>query len=122
LSLRPYAAQFAGQGRRLAPALTLLDKGTGFFRDGGRETGEEIRFLSGAPRVSLEEAIFVFSGRGAVRPDEAPGILTRVRQGTHPDPHKSALLFIAAKTGTGAQSEEPVSLKGPDIPPDIALP
>ena len=60
LSIRRYADQFAGQGRWLAPAVTLLDKGTGFYWDGDAETEEEIRFLTGAPRVPPEEADFVF--------------------------------------------------------------
>jgi alpha-D-ribose 1-methylphosphonate 5-triphosphate synthase subunit PhnH len=119
LTLRPYAGQFTGQGRWLAPAVTLLDQGTGFYWDGDRETGEEIRFLSGAPQVSLEEADFIFLSRGAVSPNEALGILTRVKQGTHPDPHKSALLFICAGgEGEGGNPGETLALKGPGIPPE----
>jgi alpha-D-ribose 1-methylphosphonate 5-triphosphate synthase subunit PhnH len=125
LSLRPYAAQFTGQGRWLAPAVTLLDKGTGFFWDGDRETGEEIRFLTGAPQVSLEEADFVFLHSGNSGPadqTEAPcakaaRILARVKGGTSLDPHKSALLFIAAGNGEAESSGEASGLKGPGIPP-----
>jgi phosphonate C-P lyase system protein PhnH len=133
LPLRPYAAQFTGQGRWLAPALTLLDQGTGFYWDGGTETGEEIRFLTGAPQVSLEEADFIFLSRsgnadgflremagthaGQAR-TEAARFLARVKGGTHLDPHQSALLFIAAGTGAGEGPGSPVSLKGPGIPPE----
>jgi alpha-D-ribose 1-methylphosphonate 5-triphosphate synthase subunit PhnH len=111
LNFRAYAAQFAGQGRWLAPAVTLLDQGTGFYWDGDAETGEEIRFLTGAPRVSLEEADFVFlsgeknSPGGNSDPADhteasqakAARILARVKQGTHLDPHDSALLFIRSR-------------------------
>jgi alpha-D-ribose 1-methylphosphonate 5-triphosphate synthase subunit PhnH len=129
LDFQPYAVQFAGQGRWLAPALTLLDKETGFFWDGNPETGEEIRFLTGAPRVFLEKADFVFLSGGKNSPGvsdpedhvEAPQakaaqILARIKQGTHLDPHDSALLFIAA--GTGERPEEPVFLSGPGVPPE----
>jgi alpha-D-ribose 1-methylphosphonate 5-triphosphate synthase subunit PhnH len=118
LNIRPYAVQFTGQGRWLAPALSLLDQGTGFYWEGDRETGEEIRFLSGAPQVSPEEADFIFLSRGTSDPDEALRFLERVKQGTHTDPHKSALLFIAAGTGDGERAAETVSLKGPGIPPE----
>jgi alpha-D-ribose 1-methylphosphonate 5-triphosphate synthase subunit PhnH len=118
LNIRLYTGQFTGQGRWLAPAVTLLDQGTGFYWEGDRETGEEIRFLTGAPRVSLEEADFVFLSRGSPDPDEASRILVRVKQGTHPDPHKSALLFIDTEAGTGEGLAETVSLKGPGIPPE----
>jgi phosphonate C-P lyase system protein PhnH len=129
LSLRPYAAQFSGQGRWLAPALTLLDKETNFYWDGDKETGEEIHFLTGAPQVSPEEADFVFVSGGNSGPAdqaeagqaESPGakaarILARAKGGTHLDPHKSALLFIAA--GNGGNSGETFTLKGPGIPPE----
>jgi alpha-D-ribose 1-methylphosphonate 5-triphosphate synthase subunit PhnH len=116
LNIRPYAVQFTGQGCWLAPALSLLDQGTGFYWEGDRETGEEIRFLTGAPQVSPEEADFIFLRHGTPDPDEALRFLARVKQGTHQDPHKSALLFIAA--GTGERLAETVSLKGPGIPPE----
>jgi alpha-D-ribose 1-methylphosphonate 5-triphosphate synthase subunit PhnH len=118
LSLLPQAEEFAGEGRWLAPALTLLDKGAGFFWDGDEGTGEEIRFLSGAPPVPLEEADFVFLSRGKMSPAEALGILSRVRAGTHRDPHDSTLLFVAAGEGDGEQPETPVFLAGPGIPPE----
>ena len=119
LNIRPYAGQFAGQGRWLAPAVTLLDKETDFYWDGGRETGEEIRFLSGAPQVPLEEADFVFLNRkeGEVL-EEARRFLGRVKQGTHLNPHKSALLFIAAGEGADGDLDETLTLKGPGIPPE----
>jgi alpha-D-ribose 1-methylphosphonate 5-triphosphate synthase subunit PhnH len=115
LSLRSQADQFAGQGRWLAPALTLLDKGAGFFWDGDEGTGEEIRFLSGAPRVPLEAADFVFLSRGRADNGEALRVLSRVKAGTHRDPQDSALLFIAV--GKGEKPETPVFLTGPGIPP-----
>lgn len=127
LNLRSLEDQFAGQGQWLAPALTLLDKETGFFWDGDRQTGEDMRFLTGAPQVPLEEADFVFlpppgGGTPASAGAEAARILSRVKQGTHIDPHDSALLFIAAgERYAGAAGEpvkEPVSLKGPGIPPE----
>jgi alpha-D-ribose 1-methylphosphonate 5-triphosphate synthase subunit PhnH len=131
LNIRPQAAQFAGPGRWLAPAVTLLDKETGFYWDGDAKTGEEIRFLTGAPQVSLEEADFVFlsrrSGGAPLRPGQGPGLsppdaarrfLARVKQGTHPDPHKSALLFIAAGEGEEENPGETLTLKGPGIPPE----
>jgi alpha-D-ribose 1-methylphosphonate 5-triphosphate synthase subunit PhnH len=129
LSLRLQAVQFTGQGQWLAPALTLLDKETGFFWDGDRETGEEMRFLTGAPQVSLKEADFVFlpsldraDSSGSARA-EAARILSQVKQGTHLDPHDSALLFIAAGAGSaevsaGEQAVETVFLTGPGIPPE----
>jgi alpha-D-ribose 1-methylphosphonate 5-triphosphate synthase subunit PhnH len=146
VSLLPYAAQFAGQGRRLALAATMLDQGTGFYWEGDRETGDEIRFLTGAPRVTLEEADFVFvsPGEGGAPPcapaasglryppnggstpvtpppDNPAGalsFLSRVKQGTHLDPHQSALLFIDAEAGENGNPGETLSLRGPGIPPE----
>ncbi|MDR1099256.1 MAG: phosphonate C-P lyase system protein PhnH [Treponema sp.] len=127
LSLRPQAVQFAGQGRWLAPALTLLDPETGFFWDGDHETGEEIRFLSGAPQVSLEAADFIFLSGGtspgstgttggiAAVEAEALRVLSRVKAGTYLDPHDSALLFIA--TGTNAAGTAGASTGGEQIAP-----
>ncbi|MDR3161886.1 MAG: phosphonate C-P lyase system protein PhnH [Spirochaetaceae bacterium] len=117
LSLRRHAGQFAGQGRWLAPAVTLLDAETGFFWDGDRQTGEEIRFLTGAPQVALEEADFVFLSGGTAARDEALRILSRVKGGTHIDPHLSALLFIAPGKN-GKETGEILALKGPGIPPE----
>jgi alpha-D-ribose 1-methylphosphonate 5-triphosphate synthase subunit PhnH len=122
LSIRQYAGLFAGQGRWLAPAVTLLDKGTGFYWDGDTETGEEIRLLTGAPRTALGEADFVFLSRGEYSAlpggTEAARILSRVRQGNHVDPHLSALLFIAAGKGGGETAGDTLALKGPGIPPE----
>ncbi|MDR1898571.1 MAG: phosphonate C-P lyase system protein PhnH, partial [Treponema sp.] len=123
LSLRPYADKFAGQGRWLTPAVTLLDNGTGFFWDGDRETGEEIRFLTGAPPVPLEKADFVFlsAARGTEEKagELAARVLSRVKQGTHLDPHDSALLFIAPGAGrAGENPDREFSLRGPGIPPE----
>jgi alpha-D-ribose 1-methylphosphonate 5-triphosphate synthase subunit PhnH len=134
LKLRPLEEQFVAQGRWLAPALTLLDTETGFFWDGDRQTGEEMRFLTGAPQVPLEEADFVFlpsldGGPLESAAVEAARILSTVKQGTYMDPHDSALLFIAAGeryTDNAAGPAEgpqngPVSgqaaLRGPGIPP-----
>jgi alpha-D-ribose 1-methylphosphonate 5-triphosphate synthase subunit PhnH len=134
LNFRPQAVRFAGEGRWLAPALTLLDGETGFFWDGDPRTGEEIHFLSGAPRVFLEDADFVFLSGGSHVPGassdpvamaadrgegfraEASGILSRVKGGTHLDPHDSALLFIAAGDRSGGDVK--VLLRGPGIPPE----
>lgn len=126
LNLRRYADQFAGAGQWLAPALTLLDGETGFFWDGDPQTGEEIHFLSGAPRVSPEKADIVFTGGGAYSPAE---ILSRVKGGTYMDPHDSALLFIAAgereRIARDASPVQPAQglqeealLRGPGIPPE----
>jgi alpha-D-ribose 1-methylphosphonate 5-triphosphate synthase subunit PhnH len=130
LNLRPLEDHFTGQGRWLAPALTLLDKATGFFWDGDSQTGEELRFLTGAPQVPLEEADFVFLPplEGADSPGpaqtEAVRILSKVKQGSHPDPHDSALLFIAAgeryagEAAPGESVKQPAALAGPGIPPE----
>jgi alpha-D-ribose 1-methylphosphonate 5-triphosphate synthase subunit PhnH len=136
LELRSLEDQFAAQGRWLAPALTLLDPETGFFWDGDSQTGEEMRFLTGAPQVSLEEADFVFlplldGGPSGSAAAEAARILSTVKQGTHPDPQDSALLFIAAGERYAGEADgavaggpqkgpvgEPVSLRGPGIPPE----
>jgi alpha-D-ribose 1-methylphosphonate 5-triphosphate synthase subunit PhnH len=119
LSLRRHAGQFAAQGRWLAPAVTLLDAETGFFWDGDAETGEEIRFLTGAPPVSLEKADFVFLRAGTAARDEALRILFRVSGGTHIDPHLSALFFIAPAEGEDESTTgESLALKGPGIPPE----
>ncbi|MDR2177755.1 MAG: phosphonate C-P lyase system protein PhnH [Treponema sp.] len=128
LNLRPLEEQFAAQGRWLAPALTLLDAETGFFWDGDRQTGEEMRFLSGAPQVPLEKADFVFlpsldEGPSESAAVEAARILSTVKQGTYMYPHDSALLFIAAGEryagkDAGEPVNGPVSLRGPGIPPE----
>ena len=104
---------FAANGRWLAPALTLLDNETGFYWDGDPEVGEEIRFLSGAAQVPLENADFVFlSSPDAVT--ESAAILSQVKNGTHRDPHESALIFVAA----GGKANHSVTLKGPGVPPE----
>jgi alpha-D-ribose 1-methylphosphonate 5-triphosphate synthase subunit PhnH len=120
LDFRRQAAGFAGGGRWLAPALTLLDKETGFFWNGDPAAGEEIRFLTGAPQVPLEEADFVFLSGGTAVRNEALRVLSQVKGGTHSDPHDSALLFIAAGTGNGdgGNPGETIVLKGPGIPPE----
>ncbi|MFP3090983.1 phosphonate C-P lyase system protein PhnH [Treponema sp. TIM-1] len=118
LSIRSQAGQFTAQGCWLAPAITLLDTETGFFWDGDEQTREEICFLTGAPQVPLEEADFVLLSGGAAARDEALRVLSQVKGGTHLDPHRSALLFIAAGTGGGEQPEAPLFLMGPGIPPE----
>ena len=106
---------FAANGRWLAPALTLLDNETGFYWDGDPEAGEEIRFLSGAARVPLENADFVFlSSPDAVTESEAKRIFSQVKSGTHRDPHESALIFVAA----GGKANQSLALKGPGVPPE----
>jgi len=100
--------QFAADGKWLAPALTLLDNECSFYWDGDPDLGEEIRFLSGASRETLEKADFVFiSSSGAI-------ILPSLKAGTHRDPHDSAMLFIDA----GGTPQTPLALKGPGVPPD----
>ena len=111
------AKQFASSGCWLAPALTLLDNETGFYWDGPAETAEEIRFLSGAAQVPLEKADFLFFSL----PDEALGannstanVFSRLKSGTHRDPHDSALVFIAA----GGKTDQSITMKGPGVPPE----
>ena len=103
-------SQFAANGRWLALALTLLDNETGFYWDGPLETGEEIRFLSGAVQVPLENADFVFLSSK----DSPTQFLSQVKAGTHRDPHNSALIFIASE-GT---ADRYLRFKGPGIPPE----
>jgi alpha-D-ribose 1-methylphosphonate 5-triphosphate synthase subunit PhnH len=104
--------RFAANGRWLAPALTLLDNETGFYWDGLQETGEEIRFLSGAAQVPLEKADFIFLS--LKKRNDAEQILSRVKAGTHRDPHDAALIFVAGE----GKPEQPLALKGPGIPPE----
>jgi phosphonate C-P lyase system protein PhnH len=125
LSIRQYAGQFAGQGRWLAPAVTLMDKGTGFYWDGDTETGEEIRFLTGASPAALEEADFVFLSRGEYSGGPLPGGteaahgLSQVWLGNHADPPLSAMIFMAGGGGRGGETaDETLALKGPGIPPE----
>jgi phosphonate C-P lyase system protein PhnH len=109
--------QFVSGGRWLAPALTLLDNETGFFWDGPPELGEEIRFLSGAAQVPLENADFVFLSPLSANTEAAQSaarLLRQVKGGTHRDPHDSAMIFAAAE----GKADQTISLKGPGIPPD----
>jgi phosphonate C-P lyase system protein PhnH len=108
--LRLDGSGFPRHGQWLAPALTLLDNETGFFWNGEAEVGGEIRFLTGGMAVPLEEADFVF----LPRPEEPGRILGEVKRGTLADPHDSALLLIAVRTGL----ERPFKLKGPGVPPE----
>jgi phosphonate C-P lyase system protein PhnH len=114
--LSAQVCQFAANGQWLATALTLLDNETGFFWDGPSGLGEEISFLSGAARVPLEKADFVFlssSGAKAEPSKYAAQTLRQVKGGTHRDPHESALIFVAA----GGEADQSLTLKGPGIPP-----
>ena len=114
-SISAQARQFAGHGLWLAPALTLLDNECSFFWDGLPALGEEIRFLSGAAQAPLEKADFVFlSSGGANSQVIAAETLSRVKSGTHMDPHDSAMLFVAA----AGNAEKPLRLGGPGIPPN----
>ena len=115
------AKQFASNGQWLAPALTLLDNETGFYWDGPPEVGEEIRFLSGAAQVSIEKADFVFLSSDMANnmvndmaQSMAMMVFSKVKGGTHRDPHDSALIFAAAK----GNASLPIQLKGPGIPPE----
>ena len=118
VNLNVYVDQFKAGGQWLAPALTLLDNECSFFWDGPSELGEEIRFLSGAAQVPLEDADFIFLstlGRGAEKTESAAArILSQAKSGTHRDPHDSALIFIASM----GQAEQSLALKGPGIPPE----
>jgi len=122
VDLSAHASRFASNGKWLAPALTLLDSETRFFWDGPSELAEEIRFLSGAVQVPLENADFVFLSLTYVDTrSEAFGffterILSQVKAGTHRDPHDSALIFITA--GGKADQSLSVNIKGPGIPPE----
>jgi alpha-D-ribose 1-methylphosphonate 5-triphosphate synthase subunit PhnH len=106
---------FAANGQWLAPALTLLNNECGFYWDGPPEAGEEIRFLSGAAPVPPENADFVFLPNfDTVTAPETEKVLSLVKDGTHRDPHDSALVFIAVK----GKTDRTVLLKGPGIPPE----
>jgi len=116
-----HVCKFTANGQWLAPALTLLDNETSFFWDGLPEVGEEIRFLSGAVQVPLENADFVFlsSFNTAKKAEsEAAKILSQVKDGTHRDPHNSALIFIAAESDQPLSAGQLISLNGPGIPPE----
>ena len=113
VDLSAHVFQFASNGRWLAPALTLLDNETGFYWDGAPEIGEEIRFLSGAALVSIENADFVFlSSQNAL--SGAERILSQVKAGTYRDPHDSALIFIVVEGGAVISAD----IKGPGVPPE----
>jgi alpha-D-ribose 1-methylphosphonate 5-triphosphate synthase subunit PhnH len=114
LSLSRHAAQFRENGQWFAPALTLLDNETSFYWDD--ETGEEIRFLTGAAPSSPEKADFLFlSGPG----DSAADILSRVKAGSPENPHDSALLLIAVPAPEACQiGKTRVLLSGPGVPPE----
>ena len=121
VDLNSQVKQFASNGRWLAPALTLLDNETGFYWDGPSEVSDEIRFLSGAVQVSLEEADFIFLSSNMadnmvnnMAQSMATVVFSKVKSGTHRDPHDSALVFAAAR----GNESVPVLLKGPGIPPE----
>ena len=129
VNLGSQVMQFASNGRWLAPALTVLDNETGFYWNGSPETAEEIRFLSGAAQVPLEKADFVFLSLSDENPEAvsiaknmansmannmAAEVLSKVKSGTHRDPHDSALVFIAA----GGEADQAITLMGPGIPPE----
>lgn len=105
--------RFSEHGRWLAPAVTFLDNETCFFWEGPADVGEEIRFLTGADPAPLPEADFVFLSSSV----PAEHILSRVKSGTHRDPHDSALLLIGSGFSEGAPGV-PVMLKGPGVPPE----
>jgi len=120
VDLSNQVSQFATNGKWLAPALTLLDNETGFFCDGSSELAEEIHFLSGAAQVPLENADFIFLSSSYLKTDIdsvqffAEQILSRVKTGTHRDPHDSVLIFI---TSFG-KADIPISVTGPGVPPE----
>jgi phosphonate C-P lyase system protein PhnH len=117
INISNQVCQFAANGRWLAPALTLLDSECSFYWDGSEEEGEEIRFLTGATQVSPEKADFIFLSSikiNQTNDTEIMNILSKVKSGTHLDPHNSAMLIIA----TFGRPEHSLSLKGPGIPPE----
>ncbi|MDR0597704.1 MAG: phosphonate C-P lyase system protein PhnH [Treponema sp.] len=126
LSLGQCAARFRENGLWLAPALTLLDNETGFYWRGPDETGEEIRFLTGAVPASPEKADFLFLSAPASGL-EAADILSRAKAGSPENPHDSALI-LAAVPGEGSRSlpsgafprKETLGalLRGPGVPPE----
>ena len=106
--------KFESNGLYLGLALTLLDNESSFYFDGSTDLGEEIRFLSGAAEVPLEKADFVFlTIKDENVKANATNVFSRLKSGTHLDPHNSAMLFVAA----GGDVEHSVNLKGPGIPP-----
>jgi len=109
LDISMQAGQFTANGQWFAPALTLLDNECCFYWDGDPDVGEEIRFLSGAAQVSKENADFIFLSSAS----DAGQVLSAAKKGTHRDPHKSAIIFIAAND----EPEFKAVLKGPGIPP-----
>jgi len=113
MDLSAQISQFAANGMWLAPSLTLLDNEASFYWDGSEETGEEIRFLSGAAQVPLKNADFIFLSLKDT-PINAEQILSQVKTGTHRDPHDSGLIFIASE----GKADQVLSLKGPGIPPE----
>ena len=111
VDLSAHASQFASNGMWLALALTLLDNETGFFWDGPEELAREIQFLSGSAQVPLESADFIFlSSLGAEQ------LLSRVKAGTHRDPHESALVIVRA--GGKPDQSLSIEIKGPGVPPE----
>ena len=118
VDLSRQVCRFTANGQWLTPALTLLDNETGFFWDGLPEVGEEIRFLSGAVCSPLESADFVFlssPGAGAENArSKAEQVFSKVKDGTHRDPHDSALIFLA----DAGKKEQFLALRGPGIPPE----
>jgi phosphonate C-P lyase system protein PhnH len=121
VDLSAQVSQFSANGQWFAPALTLLDNETGFFWDGPPGLGDEIRFLSGAAQVPLENADFVFlssintnTNAESQAAQNAAQVLSQVKGGTHRDPHDSALIFASA----GGKADQSITLKGPGIPPE----
>jgi len=120
MDLSNQISQFASNGKWLAPALTLLDNETGFFCDGSSELTEEIQFLSGAAQVPLENADFIFLSSSYVNNIHNAGqifaeqILSKVKSGTHRDPHESVLIFIASSE----KADISISVSGPGVPPE----
>ena len=126
LSLGYYAARFRENGRWFAPALTLLDNETGFYWRCPDETGEEIRFLTGAAPASPEKADFLFLSVPSSG-SEAADILSRAKAGSPENPHDSALI-LATVPGAGSRALTPGAfpgdetasalLRGPGVPPE----
>ena len=120
MDLSAQVSQFAANGQWFSTALCLLDNECSFYWNGDTAVSDEIRFLSGSIEVPVQDADFVFitsqDAQAEFQPESQPeDILSRVKEGTHRDPHLSATLIIAA--GGNGSDTALLELKGPGIPP-----
>jgi phosphonate C-P lyase system protein PhnH len=110
VSITDCAAKFSANGEWLALAATLLDAEVTYYWNGGDSYGEELRFLTGSRTESPELADF------ALLPErvEPAAFISRIKSGTHLDPHLSAILII----GSSGEREFECALSGPGVPPN----